>query len=195
MSLNTVVEDIQDEARARAEEIRQVAESEAEEIIAEAEADAEEIREEREREVESTIEQEREQKLSSAKLEAKQERLEARRTVLGDVRESVEEAIAAIDGEERVELTEALLEASTAEYDDDAYLEVQGNPDDEELIEDLLDEVGYDGEYAGEYDCLGGVVVESEGSRIRVNNTFDSVVDDVWEDNLREISARLFEEQ
>jgi V/A-type H+-transporting ATPase subunit E len=27
-----------------------------------------------------------------------------------------------------------------------------------------------------------------------VNNTFDSVLEDVWEENLREISARLFEE-
>jgi len=28
-----------------------------------------------------------------------------------------------------------------------------------------------------------------------VNNTFDSVLDDVWEDNLRNVSERLFEEQ
>jgi V/A-type H+-transporting ATPase subunit E len=27
-----------------------------------------------------------------------------------------------------------------------------------------------------------------------VNNTFDSVLEDVWEENLRGISARLFEE-
>jgi V/A-type H+-transporting ATPase subunit E len=27
-----------------------------------------------------------------------------------------------------------------------------------------------------------------------VNNTFDSVLEEVWEENLREISARLFEE-
>jgi len=195
MSLNTVVEDIQDEARARAEEIREEAEQEADDIVSAAEADAAEIREQREREVESTIEQEREQKLSSAKLEAKQERLEARRAILADVREHVEDEIAGIDGDQRRELTKALLSASVAEFDEDAYLDVHGVADDETLIEDLLGEIGYDGEFAGEYDCLGGVVVESEGSRIRVNNTFDSVVDDVWEDNLREISARLFEEQ
>jgi V/A-type H+-transporting ATPase subunit E len=193
MSLETVVEDIRDEARARAEEIEDDAESRAEEIVAEAEADAEEIREERSAEVERTIEQEREQRLSSAKLEAKQARLEARRDVLQEVRADVEAEIATLGGDTREELTRELLEAAIAEFDDDADLQVLGRPDDA----DLLETVAADYEqcsYAGEYDCLGGVVVESEGSRIRVNNTFDSVLEDVWEDNLRDVSERLFED-
>jgi V/A-type H+-transporting ATPase subunit E len=194
MSLDTVVEDIRDEARARAEEITSEAEAEAEEIVAEAERDAEEIRSEREAEVASTIEQEREQRLSSAKLEAKQKRLEARRNVLGEVREAVESEIADIEGDDREELTHELLVAATEEFDTDDELAVHGHADDEALIESLLDEEGLDGYFAGESDCLGGVVVESEGSRIRVNNTFDSIVDEVWEDNLGEISDRLFEQ-
>ncbi|MFD1586304.1 V-type ATP synthase subunit E [Halorientalis brevis] len=194
MSLETVVEDIRDEARARAEDIKADAEEKADAIIAEAEQDAEEIRAEREAEVESTIEQEREQRISSAKLEAKQARLEARRTVLGDVRESVESAVADIDGDQREELTRELLAAAVDEFDDDATLDVYGQPEDEELIESLLEELNHDGSYAGEYDCLGGVVVESEGSRIRVNNTFDSILEDVWEQNLGTISDKLFDQ-
>jgi V/A-type H+-transporting ATPase subunit E len=194
MSLDTVVEDIRDEARARAEEIRQDAESEADDVIAEAEADAEDIREQREREVERTIEQEREQKLSSAKLEAKQERLEARRDALEDVRDTVEDEIAGLEGDDREELTRALLDAASTEFEDDDDVSVYGRSEDEDLLTDLV--ADYDGfAYAGEYDGLGGVVVESESSRIRVNNTFDSVLDDVWQDNLREISDRLFGEQ
>ncbi|MFB6308428.1 MAG: V-type ATP synthase subunit E [Haloarculaceae archaeon] len=194
MSLETVVEDIRDEARARAEEIESDADERAEEIIEEAEADAEEIRAEREAEVERTIEQEREQKLSSAKLEAKQSRLEARREALQDVREQVEAEIADLEGDTREELTRTLLDAAAGEFDDDDTVEVYGRADDADLLEEIL--ADYDGyEYGGEYDCLGGVVLESEGSRISVNNTFDSVLDEVWEDNLRAISDRLFEEQ
>jgi V/A-type H+-transporting ATPase subunit E len=193
MSLDTVVEDIRDEARAREEEILSEADAKAEEIVADAEEDAEAIRAEKEREVEAEIEQEREQKLSSAKLEAKQERLEARRTVLEEVREAVEQEVANLGGDTREELTRELLDAATTEFDDGAAVEVYGRPDDEQLLEDILDD--YDGyEYAGEYDCLGGVVVESEGSRVRVNNTFDSVLETVWDDNLRSISEQLFEE-
>jgi len=193
MSLDTVVEDIRDEARAREEEILSEADAEAEAIVAEAEEDAEEIRAEKEREVESEIEQEREQRLSSAKLEAKQERLEARRAVLEEVHEAVEQEVANLGGDTREELTRALLDAAATEFEDVDSVQVHGRADDEQLLEDILE--GYDGyEFAGEYDCLGGVVVESEGSRIRVNNTFDSVLEEVWEDNLRSISEQLFEE-
>ncbi|MEF8782961.1 MAG: V-type ATP synthase subunit E [Haloarculaceae archaeon] len=193
MSLETVVEDIRDEARARADEIRAEADEETEALLSQARDDAEEIREEREQEVERQIGQEREQKISSAKLESKQQRLEARRDVLEDVREEVEAAIAGLD-EGREELTRALLEDAAAEFDEGDEVAVYGRADDQELLEAVL--ANYEGfEYAGEYDCLGGVVAESEASRVRVKNTFDSVLEEVWEDNLREISQQLFEDQ
>lgn len=193
MSLDTVVEDIREEARARAEEIRAEGEERASEITDEAEREAEEIREEAERDVERQIKQEREQTLSSAKLEAKQERLEARREILQEVREEVEAAIAGIDGDERDELTRDLVEAAAPEFDSADTVVVRGRDDDRSLLEDVVAE--YDGFEVGEpIDCLGGVVVESDESRVRVNNTFDSVLEEVWEENLREISTHLFEE-
>jgi len=193
MSLDTVVEDIKGQARAEAEEIREDAEERAEEILSEAREDADRILEDAETSVEREIEQEREQRLSAAKLEAKQERLEARRELLERVYDRVEAALADLSGDRREELTEALLEAAAAEVDEDAQVDVYGRAEDEELLTSLCE--AYDGfDYAGEYDCLGGVVVESEGSRVRINNTFDSILDDVWEDNLQTVSERLFEQ-
>ena len=193
MSLDTVVEDIRNEARERAKEIRSEGDERAEEILSEAEADAEEILAEQEQETEQVIAQEREQKLSSAKLRAKQQRLEARRDVLQDVRTTVEERIVGLEVDRREELTRALLDAASEEFDDGDTVRVYGRADDDELLTDVV--ADYDGyEYAGEYDCLGGVVVESPQSRLRVNNTFDSVLESVWEDNLQDISNRLFEQ-
>lgn len=191
MSLDTVVEDVRDEARARAEEIREAAESEADEIVAEAETDAERIREERLAEVDRQIDQEREQALSSAKLEAKQERLGARRDVLEDVRDDVEAAIEGLDDDRRRELTETLLDASLAEYDDEDVA-VYTRAEDVELLEELV--ADRNAEVDGEVDCLGGVVAESDTSRVRVNNTFDSVLESVWDDELKNISERLFDQ-
>ncbi|MDZ7746709.1 MAG: V-type ATP synthase subunit E [Halobacteriales archaeon] len=194
MSLDTVAEDIRDDARARAEETRAEGERRADEIVSEAEADAEEIIEIAEQDVEQEIEREHEQQLSSAKLNAKQTRLEARREALQDVREQAEAAVGEIDGEEREALTRTLLDAAATEFEDVETVEVSGRADDAELLESILDE--YDGfEFAGERECLGGVVVEAEESRVRVNNTFDSVFADVWEDNLKTISEELFEER
>jgi len=194
MSLDTVVEDIRDEARARAEEIRADADERAEEIVSKAEADADEIREEREADVEREIAQEREQRLSSAKLQAQQARLSARRDVLEDVRADVERAIADLEGDRREKLTRSLLDAAVDEFDEGAELRVYGRAEDESLIEDILTEYD-DATFAGETECLGGVVVESDASRVRVNNTFDSVLESVWENNLKAISDRLFEDQ
>jgi V/A-type H+-transporting ATPase subunit E len=194
MSLDTVVEDIRDEARARADEIRAEADERADEIIADAEGDAEAIREDRESEVEREIEQLREQRLSSAKLEAKQARLSARRDVLEDVHSEVEQAIADLEGERREELTRSLLAAAVDEFDDGADLRVHGRSEDQSLIEDILTDYD-DATFADTHECLGGVVVESDASRVRVNNTFDSVLESVWEDNLKAISDRLFEDQ
>jgi V/A-type H+-transporting ATPase subunit E len=192
MSLDTVVEDVRDEARARAEEIREAAEAEAEEIIAEAEADAEEIRDERLAAVERQIEQEREQTVSSAKLEAKQERLGARRDVLEEVYEDVESAIAGLGGERRRELTKTLLDASLAEFDDDEPVSIYARSSDVELVEELLADTN--AEVDGEVDCLGGVVAESDASRVRVNNTFDSILESVWDDELKQVAERLFDQ-
>jgi V/A-type H+-transporting ATPase subunit E len=193
MSLETVVEDIRDEARARAEEIREEAEEQADEIVAQAETEADQIREDAETEAKRQIEQEREQRLSSAKLEAKQARLEARRETLQDVYDEVEGALVDLDEETRTELTRALLDAAAVEFDEGDDVRVYGRGDDQALIESILED--YSGfAYAGEVECLGGVVVESDASRVRVNNTFDSVLEDVWEDNLKEISAQLFEQ-
>jgi len=193
MSLEHVVDDIKDEARARADEIRADAEEEAEAIIAEAEADAEAIKNERAAEVERQIDQEREQALSSANLEAKQQRLEARRDVLADVREEVEAALVELSGDRRRSLTEALIANAATEFDDDATVTVYGRGDDQELIEEILTD--YDGfSVGGDRDCLGGVIVESDTARVRVNNTFDSVLDTVWDENLKELSEHLFEQ-
>ncbi len=192
MSLESVADDIREQARAEAEEIRAAAESRAEEIIAEAEAEAEEIIEAREREVERRAEQEREQGLSSANLEAKQLRLRARRDALDAVREDVEDRIAAIEGDEREALTATLIEAALAEFDPDEPLVVRGREADADLLADIADA---DRLSVGDpVDCLGGVVVEGTGTQIRVDHTFDSILEDVWDDQLRTISDELFEE-
>lgn len=191
MSLDTVVADITAEAEAQAEEIISEATEEAETIRSEAEEEATDIREAAEDEVEREIEQLREQRLSSAKLEAKQERLEARRDVLATVRERVEAAIVDLPAEDREELTRILLEDAAAEFESAT---VYCRPADESMVDGLLED--YDGfELAGETDCLGGVVLEGPDGRIRVDNTFDSALETVWDEHLKELSDVLFEEQ
>lgn len=192
MSLESVADDIREQARAEADALRAEAEERAEELVAEAESTAEEIVEARREEAAREAERRREQAISSANLEAKQLRLRARRDALDDVREAVEERIAAIEGDERHELTATLLEAALSEFDPAEALVVRGREADADLLASLADE---DRLEVGEpVECLGGVVVEGTRTNVRVNNTFDSVLDGVWDDQLRSISQQLFEE-
>src|SRR6056297_1448587 len=123
MSLEQVRDDIEKEARTRADEIR-----------ADAEERAEEIRASRADEVDREISQRREQALSGAKLEAKQQRLEARRDVLGDVRDEIEAALVDLSSDKRKALTETLIEAAASEFEDDDAVVVHGRADDKELL-------------------------------------------------------------
>lgn len=191
MSLETVVTDIREEAEREAEEIIEAAEADAAEIIEDAERRAEALLEEAEAAVESEIDAEREQTLSNAKLEAKQEKLEARREVLDRVREQLEAAIENLPEEKRATLTGELLEAGAVEFE---AADVYGRPEDESLLVDLLED--YDGlTYAGEQECLGGVVLKGRDGRLRVDNTFDSILETVWEEELKSFSDVVFEPQ
>lgn len=192
MSLDSVADDIREQAREEADEILAEAEAEAESIIAEAKQDAEEIVETREREIERQIAQEREQGLSSANLEAKQLRLRARRDELDNVRDAVSNRIGAIEGDEREQLTAPLLDAALEEFGPDEELIVHGRAEDEDLLQTLTDD---DRLTVGDpVECLGGVIVEGTETNVRVDNTFDAILDDVWDDSLRAISDRLFDE-
>lgn len=191
MSLESVAEDIREQARAEAEAIREQAEAEAERVVTEAESEAEEIVETRKREVERQAEQEREQRISSAKLEAKQLLLRARRDALDEVRSTVEDRIADLDDTERAELMEVLLDAAVAEFDADEHLIVHGRSDDRDLLTELAAEERL---RVGEaIECLSGVVVEGTTTDVRVDNTFDAILEDVWDDHLRDINNLLFE--
>ncbi|PSQ40355.1 V-type ATP synthase subunit E [Halobacteriales archaeon SW_12_71_31] len=192
MSLDTVVEEIREEAHEEATEIREAARQRADEIVAAAEKEADETVATAETEAESEVEQRRRQRVSAAKLEAKQTRLEARRAALDDVHEQVESAVADLEGERRERLTRALYEAAAEEFDGDERLRVYGREDDHDLLASIADAADHEATVAGDHDCLGGVVVEGEDSRVRVDNSFDSVLADVWEDHLREVSDRLF---
>ncbi|MBS3760666.1 MAG: V-type ATP synthase subunit E, partial [Halodesulfurarchaeum sp.] len=102
-----------------------------------------------------------------------------------------EEAIADLPTAERESLVRDLLEDAASEFEE---AEVYTRSADTELVTEILAE--YDGfELAGETDCLGGVVLEGRDGRLRVDNTFDSVLETVWNENLKALSDVLFEEQ
>ncbi|MCH2453001.1 MAG: V-type ATP synthase subunit E [Halobacteriales archaeon] len=191
MSLETVVEDIREKARGDAERILSESDAEGKEIIDKARKEASVNRAVGKEEISRKIELEKEQKFSSTNLAAKQKTLEKKRDLLELVRQEIENEISQIKGKEREELTGKLIESSIKEFIGVKDVFVYGNLEDEKLLKSLLKK--HKGvKYGGEYECIGGVVMESESARMRVNNTFDSIIETVWTEELKNISELLF---
>lgn len=191
MGLETVVDDIKDEARTRAEEIKAEAEQEADETLEEAREEADEIRQEEREAAEKSAEELREQEISSAKLDARKMQSRERRDLLAELRADVRDKLAELE-EGREEMTRNLLEGAIEELGEDTGV-VYAAERDEDLVNDIIGD--YDGfEYGGTTEVLGGVVVEASDGDVRVNNSFDSVLETVWNDSLKEVSERLLGE-
>jgi V/A-type H+-transporting ATPase subunit E len=192
MGLETVVDDIKQKARARAEEIADEAEQQRDDVLSEARKEAESIVEQAREEAKKEAEDLREQEVSSAKLEARKMVSREERDLLAELRADVRDELAELE-DGREDLTRSLLETGVEELGDEEG-SVYAAEGDEELVEDLVDDV--DGfEYGGTTDVLGGVVVESADGEVRVDNSFDSVLGRLWNDSLREVSARLLEDE
>ncbi len=59
-----------------------------------------------------------------------------------------------------------------------------------ELLEDTLTEI----DYAGNIDCIGGIVLENADRTVRLDHTFDTIMDEVSEQSMKIISETLFEQ-
>ena len=189
MGLETVVDDIKEEARARADEILEEAEQDADAQLAEAREEAEKTRQEAREEAEKEAEELREQELSSAKLESRKMESRERRELLSELRADAAEELAELE-DGRSELTEKLLDAGIEELDVEEGV-VYSAEGDEDLVRDLLeDRSGF--EFGGTTEALGGVIVEASDGDVRVNNSFDSVLETVLNDSLKEVSEHLF---
>ncbi len=46
--------------------------------------------------------------------------------------------------------------------------------------------------YMGETDCIGGLVIENDDGSIRLDFTYDRILDDVSDQSLKQISEILF---
>jgi V/A-type H+-transporting ATPase subunit E len=71
-------------------------------------------------------------------------------------------------------------------------MKVFSRKEDEELVKGVVEELKIDLEYAGNVECLGGIILEDPSGDVRINLTFDELVDELYEQKLSEVSKILF---
>jgi V/A-type H+-transporting ATPase subunit E len=108
--------------------------------------------------------------------------LNARKEVLEKVYNQAFNEIAGLPADKQEKLLKNIIESHESEG-----TRIYSNKESEDMVKKLSSL-----EYAGNIDCVGGVVIESEDGSIRLDYTYDEILDSVYEQNLKQISDILF---
>ncbi|ADE36945.1 V-type ATP synthase subunit E [Methanohalophilus mahii] len=182
MGLETVIKDVMDVAQATVSEINAEADAEASRIIEDAKQSAKEIKGKRLAKAEDEIQRMQRQELSSANLEVKRTMLNARKEVLEKAYNRAFDEIAGLSADKQESLLKNIIESHESKGS-----RIYSNKESEDIVKKLSSL-----EYAGNIDCIGGVVIENEDGSIRLDYTYEGILDSVYEQNLKQISDILF---
>ncbi len=187
MPLDKVIQEIYQKGDEEVKRIKEEAEAEAKRIVDEAQEKAKDIlrkaREDAEREAEAL----RRREISSVSLEMKRLMLNKQKEILDEVFEFLKKRIKEMDLETKRKLLRRLIEANATEG-----MRVYSAREDEELVKNIINELKLNLSYAGNIDCLGGVILESPDGEIVVDLTFDKILSRVQELKVGEVSKILF---
>lgn len=184
MSLNKVVDEILRRGEERKREIIQTGERERDEILLQADKKVAEEGQKSRRKTEAHIAQMEQQEQSSAELESKKIMLAAQRASMEELKRQVLEELGKYPVDQRKRLYAKLVSKAKKELGDCV---VYSNRADKALLQ-----LPSGMSSGGQIECLGGLVFESKDKSVRLDFRFESMLDDVWSKDMREIFARLF---
>ncbi|MDY0386328.1 MAG: V-type ATP synthase subunit E [Methanolobus sp.] len=182
MGLETVVNDVMDAAQAEVSQMDSKADAEVSQILEEARQNAKKIMGERLAKAEDDIKKIRQQELSSANLEVKRTLLNARKELLDKVYVQSIDAISNLSPKKNEAFLKALINKHEANG-----IKIYSNTGSEKLVKKLSSL-----EYAGNIDCIGGVVIENEDGTVKLDYTYDVILKGVNEQLLKKTSDTLF---
>lgn len=194
MSIEDILQALDDECRAECQAIFQRAEQEAKQIIAKAQAEAEEIRRARLAKIKAEAESETTAMLYSARLKSKNEVIRAKEKVVG---KALAEAAQRMENlrsrEDYREILAGLIEEGLSRVRGKAVLHV--DPADEKLAGEIMKEKGLEHEIRTDIQTSGGVVVADADERVRIVNTVEERLNRAREKLRMQVSAILFGEE
>lgn len=190
MGLENVVADILDSAKGEVSAIVADRDSEVSLIIEEAKRTGERITGEKIASVEEETERVRRQEISSVNLEIRRMTLNARKEVLDETHIQAIRRVRELDSEP---LLRSLIRAHSGDGTR-VYSNLQDQPIVERLCDELLEDRLTELEYAGNIDCIGGIVLENEDGTVRLDYTFDTIMDEISERSMKQVSQILFEQ-
>lgn len=182
MGLEAIVEEIKAKGKAEAFKINQETSLEVSKIIADARAGSAKIKAAKEEAVKKEIERIKQQELSSANLEVKKAKLNARKEILDAAYEEAREAILKLPAEKNQMILKSIIEKNQS-----GNSKIYSREKDKPTVTKLTKL-----EFAGEIDCIGGVVMENADGSVVLDFKYDMILKNVSEQTLKQVSEILF---
>ncbi len=185
MGLDKFSESILDEAKKEADRIEDEGKDQARKILTDAKEHIRAIEKESSDRVDAEISALERKEIASAKLESKRPIMDARKDLIEDTYSKVEENLASLDGKMRRSMIEKLLDEALSEIRNSKR--VYANCKDLEIIKKRAPDMELI-----EKDMLGGMIVESNDGKVRVDKSFSTILDNTKKKTLRDVVDILF---
>lgn len=185
MPIEDVVQEILADAEKKTSEIKKKLKNERDKIIKEVEEKAKKIIDEYKEKARRDVEKIRRQEIASAELMVKREKLKEQAKLLETVFEKAKKRLLGFPLEKHREICEKMVK-KYGTYKKKVYC----HPSMKKYVQIMP------GVYScGEVKCLGGVIVEDEDEKVRYNMLYETILDDIYEKDLKKIAHILFKER
>jgi V/A-type H+/Na+-transporting ATPase subunit E len=182
MGLDIVIKDIQNGAQAEVSKIKAEADARVSEILNEARDAQKKMLGDSLAQAEENLKNYNQQVISSANLDVKRIRLNKRKNLIEQVYNKTFESIKSMPASKAEKLLSVLIEKHEAEG-----VRIYSNKNSEAIIKKLSSL-----SYAANIDCIGGIVLENEDGTVRLDFAYDSILKNVYERSLKQISDILY---
>jgi len=186
MGLEDLIEEIISQAEKKAEKIIEEGKAEAVETKKKARQRAAKAKEKTIKNVEKITTELRQMELSSLNLKLKKDFLHAKKKIVDDLVSESLARIAREKGKEADKMLKCLVEKALNELPNAKF--IYANKGSAAAVKKFFPKLKFEKLDSN----LGGIILENGDRKVRVNYSFKEIMDKVREENLNEISKRLF---
>ena len=127
----------------------------------------------------------KEQEMSSAEVEGRRNMLKAEKELLDTVKQRAIEELRSAPGPKKEQIISGLVRQASAAIPGGF---VYSNAEDADFVKRAASRY----QYAGSVDCIGGIIIESQDREQRLDLTYETILEDLWQEKIGEVADILF---
>ena len=185
MSLDDVAKKVTEKGKLESSKIIKEGEKEAILVVNKALKEAKAIMAEAMEKAEKQIGLMKEQEMSSAEVDGRRNMLKAEKEVLDAVKAKTFQSLRSAPRDKKEQIISGLVkQAGTVISSGFIY----SNQEDADYVKRMVGNY----QFAGTIQCSGGIIVENSDKTQRLNMTYETLLDDLWQEKIGEVAEILF---